>query len=309
MDRLATTLMDIPLKNPLMMASGTFGSGEEFTPYLQLNHLGAVIMKGTTLAETKGNPPGRLAETPSGLLNCIGLQNPGVDALIRDTVPKLSAYDVPFFANISGNTVEEYGKLAEKLDIDGIAAIEVNISCPNVKAGGLAFGTRPDDAYAVTKIVKEHTSKNVMVKLSPNVTDIKEMALAVETGGADAVSLVNTLLGMDIDIDKKKPVLSNTFGGLSGPAIRPIGLRMVYEVYQVVSIPIVGLGGIMEAKDVIAYILAGAQAVQIGTANLIQPNISIQILKELQEYLQEQNIKHISELVGKAHPDKERRHD
>lgn len=298
---LTTNLMGLCLKNPVMTASGTCGSGIELLPYMDVASLGAVVGKGTTLNNKKGNPPGRLMQTTGGLLNCIGLQNQGVDYFLANILPEVRKLDTHFFANISGNTVEEYGLLAEKLDVEGISGLEVNISCPNVKSGGLAFGTIPEDARAVTKEVKKHTSKKVMVKLSPNVTDISTIAQAVEDGGADGISLINTLLGMAIDIETMKPSLSNTFGGLSGPAVKPVGLRMVYQVYEKVGIPIVGLGGIMNASDAIEYLLAGASAIQLGTANLINPAIGIDVIRGIEEYMKRKSIKDMKSLIGKAH--------
>ncbi len=301
MTNLAIDLMGLTLKNPVLGASGTYGSGFEFLPYYDVSLMGGIIGKGTTLRAKVGNPPGRLFETSSGLLNCIGLQNGGVDYFLREILPEVRKIDTHFFANISGSTIEEYGILAEKLDVDGVSGLEVNISCPNVKAGGLAFGTIPEDALAVTKEVKRKTSKKVMVKLSPNVTSIVEIAQAVEEGGADGISLINTLLGMAIDVEKQEPVLSNIFGGLSGPAVKPIGLRMVYEVYEAVSIPIVGLGGIVSVQDALEYILAGATAIQLGTANLINPLAGSVMIQGLEHYLVEHQIDDIRTLIGKAH--------
>ncbi|QRN86413.1 dihydroorotate dehydrogenase [Clostridia bacterium] len=298
---LSIDLMGLHLKNPVMTASGTCGSGVELLPYMDVSSLGAIVGKGTTLNNKKGNPPGRLMQTSGGLLNCIGLQNQGVDYFLANILPEVGKLDTHFFANISGNTVEEYGILAEKLDVEGISGLEVNISCPNVKSGGLAFGTIPEDARAVTEEVKKHTSKKVLVKLSPNVTDITAIAQAVEDGGADGISLINTLLGMAIDSETMKASLSNTFGGLSGPAVKPVGLRMVYQVYQKVSIPIVGLGGIMNAKDAIEYMLAGATAIQLGTANLVNPAVGLEVIDGIERYMKQKNIKDIKSLVGKAH--------
>ena len=298
---LTTDLMGLTLKNPVMTASGTCGSGIELLPYMDVSKLGAIVGKGTTLNNKQGNPPGRLMQTPGGLLNCIGLQNQGVDYFLTEILPEVRKVDTHFFANISGNTVEEYGIMAEKLDVDGISGLEVNISCPNVKSGGLAFGTVPEDARAVTEEVKKRTGKPVLVKLSPNVTDITAIAQAVEDGGADGISLINTLLGMSIDIETMKAPLSNTFGGLSGPAVKPEGLRMVYQVYQKVKIPIVGLGGIMNAEDAIEYLLAGATAIQLGTANLVDPTVGIEVIKGIEEYMERKNIRNMQALVGKAH--------
>lgn len=294
-------LLGRTLRNPVLTASGTCGSGFELSPYLDLGAIGGVVGKGTTLQPRMGNPPGRLMETKSGLLNCIGLENPGVDALVADLLVRIREMDAPYYANISGNTVEEYGELARRLDVDGVAGLEVNISCPNVKAGGLAFGTVPEDALAVTRAVKRATSKPIMVKLSPNVTDIQVIAKAVEEGGADAISLINTLLGMSIDTETKRPALSNTFGGLSGPAIKPVGLRMVYQVYQAVSVPIVGLGGIMSARDALEYIMAGATAVQVGTATLVDPRAAETVARELRDLMEQMGEHELRALIGAAH--------
>lgn len=242
-----------------------------------------------------------MVETPAGLLNCIGLQNGGVDMLLETILPKIREVDTRFVVNISGNTTEEYGVLTEKLNVDGVDAIEVNISCPNVKHGGLAFGTVPEDAYQVTRTVRQATDKPFFVKLSPNVTDITAIAQAVEEGGADGISLINTLLGMAIDVDARRPLLSNTFAGLSGPAVKPVGLRMVYQVYQKVRIPVIGLGGIMNGRDALEYIMAGASAIQVGTANLIHPLAAKTIVEELEQYCEQQGIDNIGQLVGAAH--------
>lgn len=301
MSRLKTSVAGLELKNPVLTASGTFGSGLEFEPYFDISRLGGVIVKGTTLNPQNGNPRGRVLETPAGLLNCIGLQNPGAAALIRDTLPEFSRYDTRFLVNISGNTVEEYGMLAEMLDRPEVDALEVNISCPNVKSGGLAFGTVPEDARAVTREVRRRTSKPVIVKLSPNVTDIAEIARAVEDGGAHGVSLINTLLGMAIDVEGRKPALSNVFAGLSGPAVKPVGLRMVWQVYRAVNIPVIGLGGIMNGQDALEYIMAGASAIQVGTASLIDPGAALRVVEELEAWCIKNNVQDISELVGAAH--------
>lgn len=300
MIKMQTELMGLSFKNPVMGASGTFGSGLEYQPFMDLSGLGAIISKGTTDQPKQGNPPPRLMETPRGLLNCIGLQNKGADHLIRVILPQVRQLDTHFIVNISASDVDGYGRLAAKLSVEGVDAIEVNISCPNVKAGGLAFGTVAEDAYQVTRAVRAHTDKPVMVKLSPNVTDICQIARAVEEGGAQAVSLINTLLGMDIDTEKKKPSLSNTFAGLSGPAIKPVGLRMVYQVYQVLSIPIVGLGGIETAQDAIKYLLAGARAVQVGTANFINPAVTLEIVDGIENYLKKHNYDDVAQIVGLA---------
>lgn len=288
------------LKNPVLTASGTFGFGLEFLPYLDLNSLGGVVVKGLTLKPRQGNPPPRLVETPAGLLNAVGLQNPGVDYFLQHLLPKLRQYDTNFIVNISGQTVEEYGLLAEKLTVPGVAALEVNISCPNVKAGGMMFGTDPEQAAAVVKQVKAHTSLPVIVKLSPNVTDIVAMAKAVAEAGADVLSLINTLLGMAIDINTRRPVLGNVMGGLSGPAVKPVAVRMVYQVAQAVELPIIGMGGIVTAKDALEFILAGAKAVAVGTGNFLNPRATVELVAGLEKYCLENEIADINELVGAA---------
>lgn len=295
---LAVSIAGIHMKNPVMTASGTFGFGKEYAPYVDLNTLGAIVVKGTTLAPRKGNAGRRLVETAAGLLNSIGLENPGVEHFIQYEVPHLQQYDVPVIVNISGHTVEEYQQLAKRLDIDGVAAVEVNISCPNVAQGGLAFGTDCVSAGSVVKAVKQATNKPVIAKLSPNVTDIAAIAKAVEEAGADAVSLINTLLGMAIDVRTRKPKLGNVVGGLSGPAVKPIALRMVWQVARAVKIPVIGMGGIMTGEDAIEFLLAGATAVAVGTGNFINPRASQDIAAEIDAYLQEHRIASVQELVG-----------
>jgi dihydroorotate dehydrogenase (NAD+) catalytic subunit len=292
----------LKLQNPVLTASGTFGSGQEYLPFIDLNRLGGVVVKGLTLLPKAGNPPPRLIETPSGLLNTIGLQNPGVDYFIENILPELTSYQTKFIVNISGNTPEEYGVLAQKLSVPGVAALEVNISCPNVKAGGLVFGTDPDLVAEVISVVKGHTNLPVIAKLSPNVTDIQEIARAAEEAGADAISLINTLLGMAIDVETRKPVLGNIVGGLSGPAIKPIALRMVWQVAQAVKIPIIGMGGIVSAQDALEFILAGANAIAIGTGNFINPRVTMEVIAGLEEYCQKTKTEDISHLVGLANP-------
>lgn len=290
------------MANPVTTASGTFGFGPEYTPYLDIERLGAITVKGTTLEPREGNPTPRLVETPSGILNSIGLQNPGVDYLIEHYAPYFRQLKTNVIVNIAGNTVEEYANLAAKLNsVPGIAALEVNISCPNVKKGGLAFGSDPVSAAEVTKAVRQATTLPVIIKLSPNVTDIAAIASAVEEAGADALSVINTLLGMAIDIRKRKPVLGNIMGGLSGPAVKPVAVRAVWQVYQRVKIPIIGMGGIMNAADALEFILAGATAVAVGTASFINPRAAIEVLEGIERYLVENNIDDIKELVGAAH--------
>lgn len=299
-DMLSVTIAGIKMKTPVMTASGTFGFGLEYTDYVDLNKIGALVVKGTTLAPRSGNNGRRIAETPAGMLNSIGLENPGVDEFLANTLPQLSEYDVPVIVNMSGNTVEEYGELAARLTVKGIAGVELNISCPNVKEGGIAFGTNCDSASAVVRQVKENTNLPVIVKLSPNVTDIVAMAQAVEAAGADAISLINTLLGMSIDIHKWRPVLGNVVGGLSGPAVKPIAVRMVWQVAQAVSVPIIGMGGIMTAEDAIEFMLAGASAVAVGTANFVDPRASQSVADGMRDYLVQRGLSHVSQLVGKV---------
>lgn len=295
---LQTEICGIKMKTPIFTASGTFGFGEEFADFLDLSKIGGVVVKGTTLLPRRGNDGVRITETPSGMLNCIGLENPGVDALITEILPRIKKYDMNVIVNISGGTAQEYGELAKKLDIDGVVAIELNVSCPNVKEGGIVFGTSPKAAAEVVKEAKANTKKPVILKLSPNVTDIVEMAKAVEAAGADAISLINTLLGMAIDIRTQRPVLGNITGGLSGPCVKPVALRMVWQVAQAVKIPIIGMGGIMSAEDAIEFFLAGASAVSIGTANFVEPKTIEQIADGVAEYLDARGMKNIGELVG-----------
>lgn len=296
---LAVAIGGLELKNPLMTASGTFGYGEEYAPFVALNRLGAVIVKGLSLEPRSGNPPPRIMETPSGMLNAVGLQNVGARAFIAEKLPFLRQYDVAVIANIFGETVEEYQRVAEILSgAKGIHGIEINISCPNVNKGGLAFGARPDAAAEVTEKVRGETDLPLLVKLTPNVTDITEVALAVEAAGADAVSLINTLTGMSVDIELRRPHLANITGGLSGPAIRPIALRMVWQVVNAVKIPVVGIGGIMNANDALEFLITGARAVQIGTANFIRPAATMEILDGIVDYMIRHGIGDIMELIG-----------
>ncbi len=296
---LAVSIGPLRLKNPVMTASGTFGYAKEFEPYLNLHKLGAVVVKGISLEPRPGNPPPRIIETPCGMLNAIGLENVGVERFITEKMKLLTGISVPVVVNILGDTVAEYQEIAERLaDVDDIAAIEVNISCPNVKKGGVAFGTLPELATAVTNAVKKHSRVPVIVKLSPNVTDISLIARAVEDGGADAVSLINTLIGMAIDHKSRKPVLANVIGGLSGPAIKPVALRMVYQVAQSVSVPVIGIGGIESAEDVLEFMLAGATAVQIGTANFVNPRAAEETVEGLAEYVYENKLGSLREMIG-----------
>ncbi len=289
----------ITLKNPVMTASGTFGYGPEFEDFYDINILGGIVVKGTTGKARQGNPYPRMAETPSGMLNAVGLQNKGVDGFINDIYPKIKHYNTAILVNVSGSTVEEYIEVAEKINtLEHIPGIELNISCPNVKEGGMAFGTSCPSAIAVTKAVREVYKKTLVVKLSPNVTDIAEMAKAVEGAGADGVSLINTLLGMAIDAEKRRPILSTVTGGLSGPAVKPVALRMVWQTYKAVKIPIIGLGGIMNATDAIEFMLAGATAIQIGTANFIDPAIGPKVVSGIEDYMLRHSISEVTSLIG-----------
>ena len=292
------TLAGVSLKNPIVPASGTFGFGREYAEYFNLSELGGICVKGLTLKPREGNPCPRIAETPAGMLNSVGLQNPGVDAFVERELPWLREQGTKIIANLSGNTVEEYAILSEKLSVPGVSMLEVNISCPNVKHGGLAFGTMPESAAAATKAVKDHTHLPVMVKLSPNVTDITEIARAVEAEGADAVSLINTLLGMRIDLMTRRPILKNNTGGLSGPAVLPVAVRCVHQVYQAVKIPILGMGGVSTGQDAAELMMAGAAAVGVGTATISDPMAPVRILEELTEFCAGQGIQNVSELTG-----------
>lgn len=295
---LAVNLNGLRMKNPITVASGTFGNGREYGEYIDLNRLGGIMVKGITLEPRLGNPTPRVAETPMGMLNSVGLQNPGIDYFVQNELPFLREYDLAVIANINGNVLEEYCRIAEKASVDGIHSLELNISCPNVKSGGMAFGTDPDMVFKVTKAVRASTDKHLMVKLSPNVKDIKEIALAAEAGGADCLSLINTVTGMAIDIDSRKPILARGIGGMSGPAIKPIALRMVYETASVVGIPVLGMGGISNHKDAIEFFLAGASAVAIGTANFQNPRVTMAVLENLEKWMAERNISAMDGLVG-----------
>lgn len=298
---LQVELAGITLKNPVTVASGTFGYGREYEAFVDPSQLGAVIVKGTTLEPRLGNPPPRIYETPAGMLNAIGLENPGVKSFVKRDLPYLREKGVTVIVNIAGNTIDEYAELAEILDKEeGIAALELNISCPNVKKGGLQFGTDPVMVKEVVAAVKTKTRFPVMTKLSPNVTDIVKIARAAQDGGADCLSLVNTLLGMAIDIDRRRPVLANVVGGLSGPAIKPVALRMVYQVASEVGLPIMGLGGIMNYRDVLEFMMAGATAVSVGTANFVNPTVTREIIDDLKQYLEKNEITDINQVIGAA---------
>ena len=301
-NRLAVDIAGLKMKTPVTTASGTFGFGLEFTDFLDLEKVGAVTVKGTTLAPRAGNKGQRVVETPSGILNCIGLENPGSDYFLKETLPKLKKYNVPVIVNIDASSPEEYGELAAKLDVKGVDAVEINVSCPNIKDGGLVFGTNAKSMAQVVKEVKKNTSKVVITKLSPNVTSITEMAKAAEDAGTDALSLINTLLGMKIDIHRQRPVLGNVTGGLSGPCIRPVAVRMCYEVARAVKVPIIGMGGIMCAEDAIEFFLAGASAIAVGTANFVNPAIAETISLDILEYMDKHSIKKIQDMIGLALP-------
>jgi dihydroorotate dehydrogenase (NAD+) catalytic subunit len=289
----------LEFRNPVCSASGCFGYGPEFDDFIDVNQLGAVFVKGITGSPREGNAYPRMAETPSGMLNSVGLQNKGVDHFIHEIYPRLMNYHTHIIVNINGSTIEEYVDVAEKINaLDGIPAIELNISCPNVKQGGMIFGTHCPTAIKVTEEVRGAYKKLLIVKLSPNVTSITEFAKAVEGAGADAISLINTLLGMAIDAEKQIPILSTITGGLSGPAIKPVALRMVWQCYQAVKIPIIGMGGIMNATDTVEFMLAGATAVQIGTANFIDPQVTIKVIRGLEDYCQRHNVASVRELTG-----------
>jgi len=296
---MSVELAGLKLRNPVMTASGTFGYGAEFADYLELESIGAMITKGLSLKPKAGNPTPRIVETPGGMLNAIGLQNVGVDAFIAQKLPYLAKVATPVIANIYGNTLEEYGEVAARLDaVAGVAGLEVNISCPNVKQGGIVFGTDPHAAQEVVRLVKRHTSKPVIVKLSPNVTDVVLMAKACADAGADALSLINTLTGMAIDLERRRPVLANVTGGLSGPAIKPVALRMVWQVAKSVQLPIIGIGGIMNGRDALEFMLAGASAVQVGTASFLDPSAAQRIAQEMEQYLVERGIPSVASLIG-----------
>lgn len=300
MANLSVKIGELSLQNPVMTASGTFGYGEEFTPFIDINRLGAYIIKGTTLNPRQGNDYPRMVETPSGMLNAVGLQNKGVDYFIENIYPRIKDYKSNLIVNVSGANIEDYAETARRLHrLDGVKAIEVNISCPNVKEGGMAFGTTTSGAASVTRAVREaYPDKTLIVKLSPNVTSIADIARAVEAEGADSVSLINTLMGMSIDVERRRPHLSTITGGLSGPAVRPIAVRMVWQVAKAVKIPVVGLGGIMNGRDAIEFMLAGARAIEIGTANFVDPAVTMKVIDFMDDYCSRHGIADINEIVG-----------
>ncbi len=299
MANLQVNLGNLQLQNPVMTASGTFGYGEEFSDFIDIERIGCIIVKGTTIRNREGNPYPRMAETPSGMLNAVGLQNKGAHYFEKEIYPRLKELSTNVIVNVSGSTVEEYVEAAEVINsLDHIPAIELNISCPNVKQGGMAFGTCTNAAEEVVSKVRIAYKKHLIVKLSPNVTSVSDIAKSVEAAGADSVSLINTLLGMAIDAEKRKPILSTITGGLSGPCVKPVALRMVWQVAKAVKIPVIGLGGIMNAKDAIEFLLAGATAVQIGTANFIDPTVTMKVIDGINEYLDRHGFKSVTEIIG-----------
>jgi len=292
----------LTIKNPVMAASGTFGYGEEYAPYYDINRLGAVIVKGVSLEPRAGNPPPRIMETPCGMLNAIGLENPGVKIFIKEKLPFLRQYNVAVIVNVFGETLDEYKQVVEMVsETEGVHGLEINISCPNVKKGGIVFGTDPDMAYEITKEVKSVTDLPVLVKLTPNVTDICVIAESVQAAGADAISLINTLTGMSVDIEQRIPHLANITGGLSGPAIKPIALRMVWQVAKKVTVPVIGVGGITSARDAMEFLIVGARAVQIGTAHFINPRAAVDIVEGMEDYFVEHDIRDVNEFIGTLH--------
>ncbi|MBR3520811.1 MAG: dihydroorotate dehydrogenase [Paludibacteraceae bacterium] len=296
---LAVKIGGLQMQNPVMTASGTFGYGEEYADFIDISRIGAIIVKGTTLAHREGNPYPRMAETPSGMLNCVGLQNKGVDYFIENIYPRIRKVQTNMIVNVSGACVEDYVATAEKINaLEDIPAIELNISCPNVKQGGMAFGTTCAGAESVVSAVRKAYKKTLIVKLSPNVTSIADIAMAAEAAGADSVSLINTLMGMAIDAERMKPVLSTVTGGLSGPCVKPVALRMVWQVAKAVKIPVVGLGGIMNATDAVEFFLAGASAIEIGTANFIDPAVSLKVVEGINDYLERHGCKSVKEIIG-----------
>lgn len=299
MTTLETKIHNIVLKNPVMTASGTFGYGEEFADFIDLSRLGGIIVKGTTGERRQGNPYPRMAETPQGMLNAVGLQNVGVETFCKEVYPRIKHIDTNIFVNVSGSSIEEYCRVAEQIDVlDNIPGIELNISCPNVKKGGMGFGTNPDMAAQVVRAVRDVYHKTLIVKLTPNVTNIVDIAKSVEQAGADSVSLINTLLGMAIDVERQKPYLSTITGGLSGPCVKPVAVRMVWQVAHAVSIPVIGLGGISNAADALEFLMAGAKAIQVGTANFVDPTVTMKIVDGLEDYCQRHHVENINDIVG-----------
>ena len=296
---LSVEIGGLKLKNPVIAASGTFGFGREYSEFINLNDLGGISVKGLTLKPRQGNKPPRIAETPAGILNSVGLQNPGVMHFIRNELPFLKSFDTAIIANIAAETIDEYCELAEIIDSSAVDAVELNVSCPNVNRGCIVFGSTVHGISEITGRVRKHMKKPLIVKLTPNVGDIKEIASAAEYSGADAISLINTILGMAIDIHKQRPALANNFGGLSGPAIKPIAVRMVYEVSKTVSIPIIGMGGITNGEDAIEFLLAGACAVMVGTANFVNPKACIEVIKGIESYMSAHSYSDVNDIIGK----------
>lgn len=296
---LSQNIAGIKLKNPVIAASGTFGFGREHAEYMDLNRLGGIAVKGLTLKPRQGNKPPRIAETPSGMLNSVGLQNPGVHAFIKNEIPFLRQFDIAIIANIAGNTIDEYCEMAEILSGSDIDAIELNVSCPNVKEGCVAFGNTTAGIHKITGQVRRFCKKPLIVKLTPNVLDIKEIAVSAEAAGADAISLINTILGMAIEIHSRKPVLANNVGGLSGPAVKPVAVRMVYEVFGSVGIPVIGMGGISTGDDAVEFLLAGASAVMVGTAGLVNPDACVRVVEGMEYYLNTHNYTCLNDIIGK----------
>lgn len=298
MSKMSVTLAGVELKNPVMTASGTFGSGEEYSEFVDLNRLGAVVTKGVANVPWPGNPTPRIAETSSGMLNAIGLQNPGIDVFCERDIPFLKQYDTKIIVNVCGRTTEDYCQVVERLGNEPVDLLEINVSCPNVKEGGIAFGQDPKALEAITKEVKKYAKQPVIMKLSPNVTDITEMARAAEAGGADVLSLINTITGMKIDINRRTFALANRTGGMSGPAVKPVAVRMVYQVANAVSLPIIGMGGISTAEDALEFIMAGATAVSVGTANFFEPRTTEMVVDGIASFMEKQNIEDIHDIIG-----------
>ena len=299
MINLSTQIHNITLKNPVMTASGTFGYGEEFADFIDLGRLGGIVVKGTTGQRRQGNPYPRMAETPAGMLNAVGLQNVGGDTFCAEVYPRIKHFDTNILVNVSGSSIEEYCDVAAKIDaLDAIPGIELNISCPNVKQGGMGFGTRPEMAAQVVEAVRRVYHKTLVVKLTPNVTSIVDIARAVESAGADALSLINTLLGMAVDVERRRPMLSTVTGGLSGPCVKPVAVRCVWQVAHAVQIPVIGMGGIVTAADALEFLMAGAKAIEVGTANFLDPRTTVQIVEGLEDYCRRHNIADINEIIG-----------
>ena len=299
MINLSTQIHNITLKNPVMTASGTFGYGEEFADFIDLGRLGGIVVKGTTGQRRQGNAYPRMAETPAGMLNAVGLQNVGVDTFCAEVYPRIKHFDTNILVNVSGSSIEEYCDVAAKIDaLDAIPGIELNISCPNVKQGGMGFGTRPEMAAQVVEAVRRVYHKTLVVKLTPNVTSIVDIAKAVESAGADALSLINTLLGMAVDVERRRPMLSTVTGGLSGPCVKPVAVRCVWQVAHAVQIPVIGMGGIVTAADALEFLMAGAKAIEVGTANFLDPRTTVQIVEGLEDYCRRHNIADINEIIG-----------